>query len=300
MARRKGIILAGGTGTRLHPLTVAVSKQLLPVYDKPLVYYPISTLMLAGIRQILLISTPEAIHHFERLLGDGKQLGLQIQYQVQPRPEGLAHAFILGREFIDGSAVTLVLGDNIFFGHRLPEILARANAREQGATIFAAAVGDPQRYGVIEFDDAGRAVSLEEKPAIPKSPYAVPGLYFYDRHVVEIAANLQPSPRGELEITDINLAYLQRGALQVERFDDDCAWFDAGTPRSLLEAARFVQAVEEQQGLKIACLEEIAWKLGFASAAQLRERAVPADSAYNHYWLRLLERENGGKRRPTG
>jgi glucose-1-phosphate thymidylyltransferase len=280
----KGIILAGGSGTRLYPITHATSKQLLPVYDKPLIYYPLSTLMLAGITDILLITTPHDRPAFEALLRDGRQWGLELSYAVQPRPEGLAQALLIGREFIGGEPCCLVLGDNIFFGHGLPELLRRAARLDRGATIFAYRVSDPERYGVVEFDGYGRAVSLEEKPARPRSNYAVTGLYFYDGRAADFAARLTPSARGELEITDLNRLYLEDGSLRVECMGRGFAWLDTGTCDSLLHAATFVQTVEQRQGLKIACVEEVAFQLGLIGAAELRRLAQPLlKSAYGRY-----------------
>jgi glucose-1-phosphate thymidylyltransferase len=285
----KGIVLAGGSGTRLYPATQVVSKQLLPVYDKPMVYYPLSTLMLAGIRDILLISTPQDTPRFEALLGDGKKWGLRLAYAVQPRPEGIAQAFLIGREFIAGARVALVLGDNIFHGHDFSELLKRAAARERGATVFAYAVNDPARYGVVEFDASGKAVSIEEKPRQPKSRYAVTGLYFYDARVAQIAAGLKPSARGELEITDLNRAYLERGELEVIPMGRGMAWLDTGTHEALLEAAHFIETIERRQGLKIACPEEIAYRMGFIDAAQLEALAKPLEkSGYGEYLRRVL------------
>ncbi|HEX6266244.1 MAG TPA: glucose-1-phosphate thymidylyltransferase RfbA [Burkholderiales bacterium] len=286
----KGIILAGGSGTRLYPVTQVVSKQLLPVYDKPLVYYPLSTLMLAGIRDILVISTPEDTPRFEALLGDGRKWGIRLSYAVQPRPEGLAQAFLVGREFIGKDPVALVLGDNIFYGHELSSLLQQGTEKRTGATVFAYPVNDPQRYGVVEFDAAGKAVSIEEKPQQPKSRYAVVGLYFYDNQVVEIASRLRPSARGELEITDVNRAYLERGELEVVAMGRGMAWLDTGTHETLLEAAHFIETIERRQGLKIACPEELAYRMGFISAADLRRLAEPlAKSGYGRYLLRILE-----------
>ncbi|MEX0585078.1 MAG: glucose-1-phosphate thymidylyltransferase RfbA [Pirellulales bacterium] len=279
----KGIVLAGGSGTRMHPATLAVSKQLLPVYDKPLVYYPLSSLMLAGIRDVLLISTPVDIGRFEQLLGDGSRLGISIHYAVQPRPEGLAQSLIIGRDFIAGGRVALVLGDNIFFGHGLQETLIRAASQPEGATIFAYAVKDPERYGVVEFDEQGRAVSLVEKPREPRSRFAVPGIYFYDERAADIAAALKPSARGELEITDVNLEYLRRGQLRVEVLGRGYAWLDTGTHTALLQAANFVAAIEERQGLKIACLEEIAFRKGFIDTEALLRIAAGFNNDYGRY-----------------
>jgi len=289
---RKGIILAGGTGTHLHPATLGVCKQLLPIYDKPMIYYPLCTLMLAGIRDILVISTPEDTHRFERILGDGSQWGINLSYKIQPSPDGLAQAFILGEEFIDGEPCTLILGDNLFFGQGLQQMMHEAMANESGASVFAYPVSDPESFGVIAFGDDGKATSIEEKPKQPKSRFAVTGLYFYDSDVVEIAKNITPSDRGELEITDVNRVYLERGDLEVHRMGRGMAWLDTGTHDALLEASHFIQTLEKRQGLKVACPEEISWQMGWIDEAQVLKLAEPLKrGGYGLYLVSMLEHD---------
>jgi len=289
LRRMKGIILAGGSGTRLYPITLGVSKQLIPIYDKPMIYYPLSTLMLAGLREVLVITTPHEQEGFQRLLGDGSQFGIRVSWATQPKPEGLAQAFIIGRDFVAQEGAALALGDNLFYGSRLPEALQKAAQREKGATVFAYRVRDPQRYGVVEFDETGRAVGLEEKPTRPRSPYAVTGLYFYDNRVLDIAASLKPSPRGELEITDVNRAYLETGELHVEELGRGMAWLDTGTHEALLQASTFIQAIELRQDLKVACPEEVALNMGYITADDVRRLGEGmSNNEYGQYLLRLV------------
>jgi glucose-1-phosphate thymidylyltransferase len=293
----KGIVLAGGFGSRLYPITISVSKQLLPICDKPMIYYPLSVLMLAGIREVLIICTPQDTTNFRRLLGDGRQIGISFTYAIQPRPEGLAQAFIIGKEFVGDHPSCLILGDNIFYGHGFLDSLRRAANNDKGATIFGYWVRDPERYGVVEFDSTGKAISIEEKPGIPKSNYAVPGLYFYDNQVSSIAAELRPSARGELEITDINMTYLRRNQLRVEKLGRGIAWLDTGTHESMVQAINFVHAIEQRQGLKVACLEEIAYRMGYISADQLERLATNMkESAYGQYLLEILDDRAGSNR----
>jgi glucose-1-phosphate thymidylyltransferase len=289
----KGIVLAGGSGTRLYPVTRAISKQLAPVYDKPMIYYPLATLMMAGIRDIMIINTPHEQECFKRLLGDGAEWGVRFEYAVQPKPEGIAQAFLIARQFVDRANVSLALGDNVFYGHGLPDLLHKATARREGATLFGYWVKDPQRYGVVEFDAAGDPIGLEEKPVRPKSPYAITGLYFYDNRVFEYAESLKPSARGELEITDLNREYLSAGNLHVEKMGRGIAWLDTGTHDALMQASSFIQAIEERQGLQVACLEEIAWRMGYiAKSDVIRIADSMANSKYGQYLLHLLEEES--------